>query len=199
MNLDHKSRKILITGKSGSGKTTALIQLLMQLHCKRTYIFDPELEISRKLKFPTKSTVQELALSAMQQRSVCFDPAKLFPGRTDEGFAFFCEWVYRVSSVQRGRKLLVVDELQKFTRLGKGGIPKSFQVILDVGRRQEIDLLIIAQRPNLVNDAVRAQLTDIITLCHTDRLPLAWLEQDGFDPEAVRALPVPGGKIHRVL
>lgn len=199
MNLDHRPRKILITGKTGSGKTTALLELLRRMRYGHVFIFDPELELSRKLGLPVQASVKELALRAMQGAPVCFDPARLFPGRTDEGFAFVCQWVYAVASVQRGKKLLVVDELQKFTRLGKGGIPKSFQVVLDVGRRQEIDLLIIAQRPNLVNDAVRAQLTEIITLCHTDRLPLAWLEQDGFDPEAVKALPVPGGKIHRVL
>lgn len=199
MNWNHRPKKILITGKSGSGKSSLFLFLLLGSYFgKRTvkFIFDPDLEFSRKLKITPARTLDDLHL-ALKTGLVCFDPAEMFPGDFPAAFAFFSRWVLAVSQQLKGAKLLAVDEIQKFTRPGRGGVPPAFQEILDIGRRHEIDLLIIAQRVNQVNDAIRGQLTDIITFQHTDRLPLAWLEEDGFNPETVKALQFPGGHIWR--
>jgi len=121
----------------------------------------------------------------------------MFPGDFDEAFAFFSRWVLEVSRVIRGPKVFAVDEVWRYapnTRL----LPGAFQEILDLGRREEIDLLFVAQRANKVHDAIRAQLTEVITFQHTDRLPLDWLSED-FDPEQIRALKYPGGYLRRTL
>jgi hypothetical protein len=126
---------------------------------------------------------------------VCFDSSGLFPGDRREGFAFFTRWVMAVCKELRGVKLLACDELQSVHRTGPDGMPPGFKEIMDEGRRQEIDCLFAAQRINEVNDDVRGHLTQIVTFKHTDPLPLRWLAERGFDPEAVAALPAPGGWI----
>ena len=199
MNFDHRADRKLITGKSGSGKTTFFLSLLARTRARWIFVFDPERELSRKLSWPISIDVPGLNAAVAARRPACFDPTPLFPGDRPGGFAFFCRYVLNLSRLLDGVKLLAVDELQTVSGSGPGGIPKSLSEIMEEGRRQEIDCLFIAQSVNRVNDRVRVQLTEIITFCHTDRLPLTWLEQDGFDPAQVSALTVPGGFIRRNL
>ncbi len=199
MNFDHTADRKLITGKAGSGKTTYFLAVLKKSRARWIFCFDPEREIARKMGWPVCVDVPGLNAAVAARRPACFDPTPLFPGDRPEGFAFFCRYVLCVSRTLHGTKLLAVDELQAVQTTGTAGLPQSFSELLDEGRRQEIDCLFISQSVNRVHDRVRVQLSEIITFCHTDRLPLAWLEQDGFDPAAVSALRVPGGSIARNL
>jgi hypothetical protein len=197
VNWNHRAQKILVTGKSGSGKTSFYLQILRDWRARWKFVFDPDREAAHKLRWTVAENVAQLNAAAASETPVCFDPHLDFPGDMPGAFAFFSRWALNVSREFDGRKLFAVDEIQKFTRPGRGGIPKSFQEVLDVGRREEIDLLIIAQRVNQVNDAIRGQLSEIVTFTHTDSLPLEWLAKDGFDPEVVAALPYPGGYVRR--
>lgn len=199
MNFDHRADRKLITGRAGSGKTTLFLELLRKARARWTFVFDPEREIARKLGWPVVIDVPGLNAAVAAHRPACFDPTPLFPGDRPEGFAFFCRYVLTICRVLHGPKMFAVDELQAVQGTGIGGLPQSFTELMDEGRRQEIDCLFISQTVNRVNDRVRTQLTEIVTFNHTDRLALAWLEQDGFTPAEVAALRVPGGFIRRNL
>lgn len=197
MNYDHKAFRELITGMSGSGKSTLWLAAVKKHRARWKFIFDPEREAARKLGFRAvidePRMVQALAVDGL----VCFDSSRLFPGERREGFAFFCRWVMNVSKALKGTKLIACDELQSVQRTGDNGLPRALKEITDEGRREEIDCLFAAQRLNEINDDIRGQLTAITTLKHDDPLALWWLKERGFDVDAVRALPVPGGWIRR--
>ena len=197
MNWDHVGQKILITGKSGSGKSTFFLRTLRDWRCRWKFVFDPDRETARKLNWPVCVGVKQMEFCASKGYPVVFDPSEMFPGYYKQAFDFFCRWIFAISKAQNGPKLFAVDEIQKWTKPRDGGIPQSLQDILDTGRREELDLLFISQRPNRVNDAIRGQLSEVITFCHTDKLPLAWLAEDDFDPEIVKRLAYPGGFVRR--
>lgn len=199
MNFDHRADRKLITGKAGSGKTTYFLRYLVRHRADWKLCFDPEREIARKLRWPVCTDVPSLNAAVVGRSPVCFDSTPLFPGDREGGFAFFCRWAFAVCKELNGIKLIAVDELQSVQRPGPGGIPTALAEMMDEGRRHEIDCLFIAQGVHRVHEKIRTQLTEIITFCHTDRLPLAWLAQDGFVPEEVAALRYPGGFIRRNL
>jgi DNA helicase HerA-like ATPase len=199
MNYDHRAVRILITGKSGTGKTTEIIRRIRSESPRYLFVFDPELEFCRKMRHEPTRTMEQLTLRVRSRLPVFFDPVKLYPGRISEGFGFFVRWCYEVSRSVDGRKLVVVDEIQRFTDTMRSGIPHGLELIMDTGRREEIDTLFASQRPNQVNDRIRSQLTQIVTFAHTDALQLDWLEKDGFNREQVAGLKVPGGRLERLL
>lgn len=165
----------------------------------RLFVFDHKLEVAHKLGWKAQRDPEQMKAALAAGLPVVFFPGFMFPGDRPAAFDFFCRWVFEVSSVLPGKKLAAIDEIQQVTRIGQGGVPQSFQQILDDGRLRGIDLLLIAQKPNKVNDEIRGQLTEIISFKHTDRLPLQWLEEDGFNPQEVSQLTVPGGYIRRNL
>jgi energy-coupling factor transporter ATP-binding protein EcfA2 len=198
VNWNHQARKILITGKSGSGKTTLWLSMLEKWRAGYKFVFDPELETSRKLGWKYSNSPASMVQAVKLRLPVVFYPSDMFPGNRPAAFDFFCRWVYGVSCVLQGHKLLAVDEVWKYVP-PRRPVPQSFQEILDDGRKQEIDLLLVSQRPNRTHDAIRAVLTETVTFHHHERLPLAWLEEDGFDPEAVKRLAYPGGYLRQSL
>lgn len=197
MNYDHPALAVLITGKKGSGKTTCWLGRLKKHRARFKFVFDPCREVSRKLGWPVATDEPRLVASLARHSVVCFDSSALFPGDRREGFAFFTRWVFNVCKALKGVKCLAVDELQSCQETGPHGMPQGFKEIMDEGRREEIDCIFAAQRINEVNDDVRGHLTEIVTFKHDDPLPLRWLGERGFDPDAVRALPVPGYFISR--
>jgi hypothetical protein len=195
MNFDHPANRVLITGMTGSGKTTFWLRRLVSHRARFKFVFDPMRETSRKLGWPVCIDEPGLVNALAANRPVCFDSSRLFPGDRRQGFAFFSRWVFNVAKVMRGVKLFACDEFQSVQKQGDTGLPQGFKEITDEGRREEIDTLLAAQRLNEVNDDVRAGLTEIVTFRHCDPLALRWLAERGFDPAAVSKLPSPGGYI----
>ena len=115
-----------------------------------------------------------------------FDPIRMFPGKSVEGFAFFCDYVLAVSESLHGRKVFACDELQKLTDVRKE--PEECLCILEVGRRLEIDVFAISQSPNRIHNAIRNQLTRVYTFRQHDKNALTFIAENGFDENAVRTL-----------
>lgn len=193
MNYDHPNRKELITGKSGSGKTTFWLDRLKKWPAKWKWAFDPEREVARKIGWPAVTAPNQLLWSIQHRRPIAFDPEAMFPGDRASGFEFFCLWVWNVSQELDGVKLFACDEVWKYVPAVRP-LPHSFALLLEEGRKQEIDLCLVSQRINKTHDAIRAVTSDLVTFQHTDSLPLKWLNEY-FDPEAVRRLKIPGGKL----
>ena len=169
MNWHHKASKVLIAGQSGSGKSTRFIKLFLESPAKFKFAFDPDLEISRKCGLAPCLTVEDMMqkieaclLRKTKTSLIVFDPSHLYPGNFKFALQFFCRWVLEVSRELTGKKVLAIDEIQKYTRTGSGGVPESLIEICDVGRREELDLLCVCNRGiNEVNDDIRAQMTEI--------------------------------------
>lgn len=194
MNYNHTPSLVCITGTKGSGKTTELIKRLRTSPHKHKFIFDPRREFATKLGVKPATTIKEV-LEHTKRGFVCFDSGVMFPAKKQEAFSWFCRYVYEVSCGFNGPKILVVDEIQDLQGTSNNSLPDSLILVSDTGRREEIDMLIVTQRPNEVHNSIRSQYTEIITFRHTDRLQLKWLEQSGFDAQAVKRLKCPGGKI----
>jgi hypothetical protein len=189
MNFAHPNRKTLITGKSGTGKTTLWIRQIEQSKARWVFVFDPERQFARKTRSKVATTIPALDYALATQRFIVFDSTAIFPGDRPQAFAFFCRWVLIQSRALHGVKVLAVDELQGVQSIGPYGIPKSFAEIGDEGRRQEIDLIMIGQRLNQINDSIRAQVNRLITFQHTDPNALKIMREMGVPVEQVATLP----------
>jgi hypothetical protein len=189
LNLAHNSSKILVTGQSGQGKSTYFARFLANGYRSvydKIFVYDHVGEIANRLNIPPAYTEEDLA-RAWEEGFVCFDPAQLFPGETDTGWNFFCEWTFERCQRNMGyAKLIAVDELQMFS--STAALSWEQCCVVETGRKYELDFLAISQQMNLIHNRLRNQLTEIVSFRQEDVLILDALEDRGFDPNALRAL-----------
>lgn len=188
MDLTHKPTKILITGKSGCGKSTYFNRYLLNSDYQYKFIFDHELEFCFRNRVKPIQSAQDLDIAFKnRQRVQVFDPSLLFPGELDNAFNFWCDYVFSFSKANKGKKLFACDELQKI--VGVSFISHELTTLIETGRRYGIDYVAIAQQCNLLHNRMRNQLTEIVTFRHQEKRALQFLEEQGFDPEKVMQLP----------
>lgn len=205
MNWDHSPSKRLIAGMSGSGKTTLLLRILRDSGHPWKFVYDPHLETARKLNWQAAGTMEGLCQLFDAKRPVVFYPGRLFPSDCEAGLDFFCQFVMAQAKRREGPKLLAIDELQECTSQNWQSLPDSFKAVLNVGRREEIDLIMSAQSVNDVNAKVRRQVTEVYIFkqSETDFAAMDALGKMGIAPETVNALPHPSqgrvGWIYRNL
>ena len=192
MNYHHRQRRALVTGISGSGKSTLALYLARTWSARWRFVFDPDREFAIKLGWPVAISEPEIFRLAAQFRPVCYDPIPSYGGDLEAALQRFCAVVLAMSRKVNGVKLLCIDEVWKYT--GRK-LPPALKAIQHEGRRQEIDTLIVSQQLNDTNAALRGQTTELWAFKQTDRRPLEWLDEAGFDSEAVKALSHPGGFI----
>ena len=189
MNLAHNSNKILVTGQSGQGKSTYFARFLSNAYrtiYQKIFVYDHIGEISSRLNIAPCYNEEQLA-QAWEGGFVCFDPAELFPGETDCGWNFFCEWTFERCRNNMGyAKLLAVDELQMFSSTAQLSWEQC--CVVETGRKYELDFLAISQQMNLIHNRLRNQLTEIVTFRQEDKLIIDALEERGFDESALRSL-----------
>lgn len=184
---DHPADKRLITGTSGTGKTTLFEKMLTGEKARWKFVFDHQGEFSRRFNRPAVFDLDGLELATEKTGWVIFDPVRIFPGQPSRALDFFADYVLSVSEQLRGRKIFACDELQKLT--GTRREPMDFLALLDTGRRFQVDVIAISQAPNRIHNAIRNQLTRIFTFRQSDANAISYLAENGFDAEAVRALP----------
>lgn len=190
VNLLHKSNKLVITGVSGTGKSTYLQKYVLNSfggEYKHVFVFDNECEFSYRLGVQPSRSVEELEKS-VETGLTLFDPSTLFEGETPEAWDFFCEWVFQFAkqNLQTGPKLLVCDELQVITSTAQ--MPFETTLVVETGRRYQLDFAGIAQQLNLLHNRMRNQITELVSFRQEDSLVLDVLEKKGFDAEQIRAL-----------
>ena len=193
MDLAHQPTKILITGASGTGKSTYWTRCLLGFPARYKFVYDHEGELAARLGVPSLAGLPELAESTARGWAI-FDPHRLFPGRIEEGFAFFCDFAFAAGQRLAGRKLFACDELQCL--VDTQSLSDELRLILQTGRRYQIDFLGIAQQPNEIHNRVRAQFTEVVSFLQTEALAIDWLARFGFDGEALRHL-APGEFVAR--
>jgi hypothetical protein len=185
MLLNHRPTKILVTGNSGCGKSTFYTRYLLNAPQQFKFVYDHEGEFGYRNGLPTAKQPDEL-LAAVEKKWVIFDPVEMFPGRTLEGFEFFTEWTFNLSEKLPGTKLFACDELQ--TIVDVHDTPPGLRLILETGRRQGIDTILVTQQPNIVHNRIRNQLTEVVAFSQVDENAVKFLESLGFDGEEIRQL-----------
>lgn len=199
MNLKHRSKKLLITGKSGSGKSTYFTEYVLSVFNQpysRICCYDHQGEFAARTGIAPCFTPEQMA-EAWQTGWVIFDPSVLFPGQVIEAWNFFCEWTFeRALHSPAELKLLAVDELQIFSSTSDLSWEQS--LVVETGRKYGLDFCGICQQMNLIHNRMRNQLTEIVTFAQTDPYILKDLEIRGFNPGIVQTLQ-PGDYIDRNL
>ena len=183
---DHVSDKRLITGTSGTGKTTIFADMVKGERARWKFVFDHQGEFARRFDVPAVFDVDGLCAAVEKTGWVCFDPVRLYPGRSTEAFAFYCDFVMAVAEKVKGRKIFACDELQKLT--GTRREPIEFLAMLDTGRRFQVDVIAISQSPNRIHNGIRNQLTKVFTFRQSDANAITYLAENGFDADKIRAL-----------
>lgn len=187
MQIAHVASKVLVCGRSGSGKTTFMLRYLLGLPAHVTrFIWDPEGELAQRLALAPATGPGELGICAVR-RWVVYSPDRMFPGDQPRGWEFFCRWAWEAAARLPGRKVFCADELQRWTSTAK--VSPGAALVLETGRRYGLDLVAATQQPNIIHNRWRNQMTEVVAFAGHDERALEPLAEWGFDVEAVRHLP----------
>jgi len=184
LQYDHPSSKILVTGKSGSGKTTYGLRLLTNGQWDYRFVFDGEGELATRLRLRPAFSPEQ-CLAAVSGRWVIFDPGRTF-SNPQAGLSFFCEWAFTLCERLPGRKIILVDELWKYCN--SATVPKELELVVFTGRRVGLDCLFLSQRPNRIHNSIRDALSEVVSFRLQDTNSLKFITENGFDEAAIRNL-----------
>jgi hypothetical protein len=192
LDLKHKAVHILVTGRSGTGKTTFVEQEIRNTKHDKVFIFDPESEFGFRFgdSADVVTSVADMADNddpalPKHQRIVIYD-ASADPD-WQESFCLFCCFCYNFALEFPGRILMVIDELQEY--VDDSHYPGEFADCIRRGRRYQLDMIYISSQPNLLHNSIRAQTTDSVAFAQSDGVAIKFNKELGFDAEAISLLP----------
>lgn len=205
MLLAHQPLKVVVTGKSGSGKTTYFQKLIengWQTYWKTIFLYDWQGELSFRLKVPSITKTSEFPEVLKTSGFICFDPSLEFEGDYETGLDFFAKWAFEVSKKCTSEqqelcpppRLFGCDELQLIT--SNSGLSGELQTVLQTGRRWGLDFAVVSQQLNELDNVFRNQMTERVTFQHEDPYVLSVMRDWGFDPDEVSRL-APGSYLWR--
>lgn len=187
LQLDARRACTLLTGKSGSGKSTfALRYLLNAPSLAARFLFDPEGEFAQRLRISAASEARDLEAD-LGTGWVIFDPHTMFPGDTAAAFRFFCDWTFTVCSRGGGRKVLLVDEVWKYC--SPQSLPAELALCIQTGRKRGLDCMFATQRPNRLNGSLLGEATEAVSFRLQEESALATVANLGLSASEVSALP----------
>jgi hypothetical protein len=174
---DHPSIKIICVGVSGVGKNTLWEKLVRREKGVRWYFLYDHKDRDFQRRFGVKPcyTEDDLIAAIVRGGFVVFNPAKMFPGKKEKGWAWFCWWLWKIKGELRGRKIIGCDELEAVCP--ERARPHSFLRILDEGRTYQFDGFFIAQSMNGMHNQVRKQITEIFAFRQGDKNGCDWLDE----------------------
>ena len=193
MQLSHQGTKILITGASGTGKSSYWTKLIIGYPAKTKFVFDHEGELQHRLGIRPARSVTDLANATVTGWCV-FDPEAMFGSDLERAFTYFSEFAFRACERLRGTKLFACDEMQAFIDTNK--LQNELRDVLQRGRRRGLDSVMVSQAPNELHNKLRQQITEAVSFAQAEDRAIEWLRAFGFNEADLRALP-PGHFIAR--
>ncbi len=182
---DHVPQKILVTGGSGTGKTTKAEKLMRQEKARWKFVYDHDGQFASRFGYdPVNSAGLDAAVA--KGGWIVFDPADDFEDDFSKGLDFYSDYILAISKEVRGRKLFYVDELDLLTT--STTYPRSLVAVMQTGRRYQIDCVFISAQPNNLHNRVRTQFTEVHTFLHTDAAALKFLVENGIEEQRIRDL-----------
>lgn len=193
MFLHHRPIKTVITGKSGSGKTSYFQRLIengFQSYWKTVFLYDWQGEMSERLNISPCFSIEQLP-EALKTGFVCYDPSQDFEDDYENGLDFFAKWSFEICKASDEYplypRLFCCDEIQL---LLPNQISPEIQAILQTGRRRGMDMAVVSQQLNELHNRLRSQSTERVTFQHEDLRVLDVMESWGFNPSEVSSLNV---------
>lgn len=171
---------------TGSGKTTFGIRYLLNVESVCRFVFDDLGRVAARLRMPPVRTARECEL-ALSTGWVVFNPHKMFPGRTERAFHWYCGWVYECSKRAPGPKQMMADEFWQWT--SPHFIPPEVGMVAQAGREEGLELVTCSQLPHKIHAAVTGQATEIVCFRLDERLALQRVRELGIK-EDVSQLPL---------
>jgi hypothetical protein len=191
---NHRSKKVVMTGLSGTGKTTLFFSTVKSENAKWKFVYDSQGEFSDRFGLEPVSDREGLLQATAKGGWICFDPINSFEDNPEEGLMWYCDFVFTACGHLKGRKLLVIDELDDLTQ--DIANPKELLRVFRRGRRLEIDVYAICQGTNALHNRVRQQITDIYAFAQGDENATKWLVSRGLDEEKLLGLK-PGEYLYK--
>lgn len=181
MQLNHQANKTLITGSSGTGKSSFFNSLFLNSEYDYKFLFDTEGEFLIRNPHLEKFLCEDFSsIEKVEKNRLCiFDPSSLEES-LEESFAVFSQIVFDLSEILEGKKLFGSDELQLSNSVSD--LSEGFGKCLEVGRRRGLDTMFIAQAPNLMHNRLRNQATRVVSFRLTSIPALKYITQEfGFE------------------
>lgn len=189
MQIHHKPTKILILGRSGSGKSTYETRYVLAAKHDRVFIYDHKLEFLERLQIQPCYSIDDLTKAIEDERRIIsYSYLEDYPGDSTAGFEFFCEWVFEVAKALQVKSLFVADEINRFTTTSEMGW--EFRQLIEDGRLQGLDFIGTSHAANQISNRLRLQLTEVVALNSRDKRPLEFLDDLGFDTDEIQKLEV---------
>jgi AAA+ ATPase superfamily predicted ATPase len=187
LNILHKSRRVLITGRTSTGKSS-LAQYIIENECKdyeKVIVYDFEGEWAKRFNVPLFTTLQQTgaALVSTTQRIICYDPIDAV---SDDPFEDYNTFVFEFCKRSGVKVLALYDELQQHVDAYR--FKPRFSQILLRGRRSQIDMIMISQQPNFVHNSVRSQVSEIAVFGQGDINAIKFTEAFGIDRQEIMDL-----------
>jgi hypothetical protein len=186
LDLEREACITVATGRSFSGKTTFAFRYLLNSPAACRFIFDDRGQAAKRLQLTPARTVNELE-QAIPSRWVCFDPSRMFPGKYDQAFQFFCQWAFDVSGRGPGNKILLVDEVWRWCT--PYNIPEQLANVVQTGRHHGLELFCCTQRPHRLNGAITNEITELVCFSLQEPAALDRISALGADSTRVSNLP----------
>jgi hypothetical protein len=186
LKIEARPRVTVVCGRSGSGKSTFALRLLVNDDVACRYIFDPRGEYEDRLHLPACTDPGEMAF-AEEDGFVLFDPSRMFPGQHAQAFDWFCQHAAARAAATPGRKVLFVDEVWKYC--DRRNIPQSLAVAVQEGRKLQLETLFATQLPHKLAQGITNEMTECVAFNVREALALDALESWGMARAEVDGLP----------
>lgn len=177
----------LIVGMTGCGKSTFAYRYLVNSNAACCFIFDDLGRAATRLKI-APVFFEKQCEGALATRWVLFNPHRMFPGATKDGFRWFCQWVYSASRRGAGKKLFLVDEVWQWQ--SNMEMPRELALCVQTGREENLELVCATQLPHKVNASVTGQATELVCFRLNEPLALNRVRELGAEAEIVKNLPL---------
>src|SRR5689334_7308231 len=105
MNYLHRANRLIITGRSGTGKTDFFIRYVQAVEhdYQNIFVFDHEAEFAHRTGNPLTTNLDQL--QEYKGGIQCYDYAEMYPGDIQTGLEFYADYAFQIGQNSEGKSL----------------------------------------------------------------------------------------------